>query len=164
MKVILVNSELVFATAKLLKIVAQKDEMYLDNDGNIVSQASYVADIYKLSNVEAGDILKVSGNTYTSAKKGVFAVYSAQSVEKIGASTLVYEKKGEGSSTTLQTFDESYIITSNDVYVVVARYNKETNVPLEDQLKAVCRKRSIPTHSERLNPPTIIAKMALKSA
>lgn len=27
-----------------------------------------------------------------------------------------------------------------------------------------CRKRSIPTHSERLNPPTIIAKMALKSA
>lgn len=25
------------------------------------------------------------------------------------------------------------------------------------------RKRSIPTHSERLNPPTIIAKMALKS-
>ena len=28
----------------------------------------------------------------------------------------------------------------------------------------VCRKRSIPTHSERLNPPTIIAKMALKSA
>lgn len=28
----------------------------------------------------------------------------------------------------------------------------------------VCRKRSIPTHSERLNPPTIIAKLALKSA
>lgn len=28
----------------------------------------------------------------------------------------------------------------------------------------LCRKRSIPTHSERLNPPTIIAKMALKSA
>ena len=27
-----------------------------------------------------------------------------------------------------------------------------------------CRKRSIPTHSERLNPPTIIAKLALKSA
>ena len=32
------------------------------------------------------------------------------------------------------------------------------------QLSSLCRKRSIPTHSERLNPPTIIAKMALKSA
>ena len=27
-----------------------------------------------------------------------------------------------------------------------------------------CRKRSIPTHSERLNPPIIIAKMGLKRA
>lgn len=137
MKVFLVNSGLVFAAHKSLKIVAQQDSMYLDGYGNIVSQDYYVADIYKLSNVEAGDIIKVSGKTYTSATKGVFAVYSAQSVENIGAGTLVYEKKGEGSSTTLQTFDESYTITSNDVYVVVARYNKQPNVMPEDQLKAV---------------------------
>lgn len=136
MKVFLVNSEMVFATSKSLKIVAHQDGMYLDNDGNIVSQNFYTADIYKLSNVEAGDIVKVSGDTYTSAIKGVFAVYSAQSVENIGAGTLVYEKKGEGSTTTRQTFDESYTITSNDVYVVVARYNKEEIIPLEDQLKA----------------------------
>lgn len=30
--------------------------------------------------------------------------------------------------------------------------------------KQKCRKRSIPTHSERLNPPIIIAKMGLKRA
>lgn len=35
---------------------------------------------------------------------------------------------------------------------------------LETNRSLVCRKRSIPTHSERLNPPTIIAKLALKSA
>ncbi|WP_300770996.1 hypothetical protein [uncultured Bacteroides sp.] len=44
-------------------------------------------------------------------------------------------------------------------------YEKMTKTK-PDSLKLFrgCRKRSIPTHSERLNPPTIIAKMALKSA
>ena len=40
---------------------------------------------------------------------------------------------------------------------------KPVDFPTEETFYT-CRKRSIPTHSERLNPPTIIAKMALKSA
>ena len=56
----------------------------------------------------------------------------------------------------------------SDVLLNYAEVENYLNGPTEDaysKLNAVhCRKRSIPTHSERLNPPTIIAKMALKSA
>ena len=38
------------------------------------------------------------------------------------------------------------------------------SVPKYDGFCTVCRKRSIPTHSERLNPSSFTAKLALKSA
>ena len=55
-----------------------------------------------------------------------------------------------------------YLSFNNKLLKIMCEYAEIENIKLS--ILTAWRKRSIPTHLERHNPPTIIAKMGLKRA
>ena len=76
----------------------------------------------------------------------------------------VVAQDGSGDYLTIQEAVNSVLVYQEQRSVIKVKpgiYREKLVIPAA---WCNCRKRSIPTHSERLNPLTIIAKMALKSA
>lgn len=79
------------------------------------------------------------------------------------------QRKGGNARTPeqmVEKLDQKLNLTDEQEKQIVALYTDALKQDLsrEERKAAMCRKRSIPTHSERLNPSSFTAKLALKSA